>query len=131
MGRNHDPRIVFGVTTLLAMAFCLAAEGAPTPPVRPQVLLETSLASTPVTGKTIRVVAGGDFQAAINSADPGDEIVLQAGATYTGSFLLPAKNRRKGWITIRTSDMAGLPKEGMRVSPRRDSWGRRKAKIRC
>jgi hypothetical protein len=118
MSRNHDPRIVFGVTTLLAMAFCFAAEGAPTPPVRPQVLLETNLASTPVTGKTIRVAAGGDFQAAINSADPGDEIVLQAGATYIGSFLLPAKNGRKEWITIRTSDMAGLPKEGMRVSPR-------------
>jgi hypothetical protein len=117
MSRRRGVRIVSGATTLLAMALCLAAEGAPTPPARPQVLLETSLASTPVTGKTIRVAAGGDFQAALDRANPGDEIVLQAGATYTGNFLLPAKDGSGKWITIRTSDVAGLPKEGMRASP--------------
>ena len=103
--------------TLLAVTLCLAAEGAPTPPARPRLFLETSMASTPVTGRTIRVAAGGDFQAALHRAHPGDAIVLQAGATYTGNFLLPAKGGSAEWITIRTSAIAGLPKEGMRVSP--------------
>ena len=55
-------------------------------PSRPKVFLETSAASTPVTGKTIEVGTGGDFQTALNQAQPGDEIVLRAGATYTGNF---------------------------------------------
>ena len=38
------------------------------------------------TGSTINVPPGGDIQAAINSAKPGDEIVLQAGATYNGNY---------------------------------------------
>ena len=61
--------------------------------------------------------AGDDLQAALNKAQPGDEIVLQAGSTYTGNFILPVREGSGKWITIRTSNMAGLPKEGMRVSP--------------
>ena len=94
-----------------------ATEAAPKPPARPQILLETGVATTPVSGKAIQVAAGGDFQAALNEASPGDEIVLQAGATYTGNFVLPAKGGSGPWITIRTSDMAGLPKETVRVGP--------------
>jgi hypothetical protein len=77
--------------------------------------VETGLASTPVTGRTIDVVADGDFQAALDRASPGDEIVLQAGAVYTGNFVLPAKSQNGKWITIRSSNMAGLPKEGSRA----------------
>jgi len=117
MSRKGNVWIVSGLMALLVMTLCCAAQGAPTPPARPRALLETSLASTPVTGRTIQVAAGGDFQAAIGSANPGDEIVLQAGATYTGNFVLPAKGGSGQWITIRTSDLAALPKEGMRVSP--------------
>jgi hypothetical protein len=76
------------------------------------------MASTPVTGRRIHVAAGGDFQTALDRADPGDEIVLEAGATYTGNFILPLKGASEGWITIRTSDTAGLPKEGVRAEPR-------------
>ena len=50
-----------------AVVFCCgvaASPAAPVPPERPRVFLETSLASTPVTGKTIVVPAAGDFQAA-------------------------------------------------------------------
>ena len=117
MSRKGDVWIVSGLMALLVMTLCLAAQGAPTPPARPRVLVETSLASTPVTGRTIQVAAGGDFQAALNGANPGDQIVLQAGATYTGNFVLPAKGGSGQWITIRTSDVAGLPKEGVRVGP--------------
>jgi hypothetical protein len=111
-------RIVFAAIGLLTAADCLAAGDGPRPAALPKVFLETSVASTPVTGKRIEVAAGGDFQAALNQAQPGDEIVLQAGATYAGNFILPAKKGGEKWITVRTSNMAGLPKEGTRVSPK-------------
>jgi hypothetical protein len=117
MYRNGRSRMMSGAASFLAMMVCLAAAAAPRPPARPQVFLETTLASTPVTGKTIRVAAGGDFQAALNGANPGDEIVLAAGATYTGNFVLPNKGASGKWITIRTPDVAHLPKEGLRVRP--------------
>ena len=69
------------------------------------------------TRKTITVAAGGDFQAALNQAQPGDVITLQAGATFTGSFVLPNKPGAD-WITIRTSAPdASLPPPGKRLSP--------------
>ena len=68
-------------------------------------------------GKTITVGAGGDFQGALNQAQPGDVISLQAGAVYMGPFTLPAK-QGAGWITVQSSAAAGaLPKPGVRVSP--------------
>ena len=35
---------------------------------------------------TINVPAGGDLQGALTSAQPGDNIILAAGATFTGNF---------------------------------------------
>ncbi len=88
-----------------------------TAPELPRTYINSSVSTAPVTGQTINVPAGGDFQAALNSANYGDQIVLQAGATYTGNFTLPYKASGTGWITIRSSNMAGLPAEGTRVSP--------------
>ena len=112
--------ILMTANGFMAMA-SRAAEQPPRAPAPPKVFLETSLASTPVTGQTIEVGPGGDLQAALNKAQPGDEIALQAGSTYTGNFILPVKEGgedRGKWITIRSSNMAGLPKEGVRVSPK-------------
>ena len=79
------------------------------------VLLNTQYSAP--TGATISVPAGGDFQAALNSAQPGDQIVLAAGATYTGPFTLPVKPGT-GWILIRSSTAdANLPAEGQRMKP--------------
>ena len=39
-------------------------------------------------GKMISVNAGGNLQTAIDQANPGDVIELQAGATFTGNFTL-------------------------------------------
>jgi hypothetical protein len=56
-----------------------------------------------------------DLQAAINSAQLGDTIVVKAGATFTGGFVLPAKTGT-GEIVIQSSRVSELP-EGVRVNP--------------
>jgi len=69
------------------------------------------------TGSTIDVPAGGDLQAAIDTAQPGDTIVLAAGAVYRGSFMLPNKSG-SSFITIRSSAPAStVPADGVRVAP--------------
>lgn len=55
----------------------------------------------------IVVPAGGDLQAAINSAVPGDTIILEAGATYRGPFFLPKKTG-DSYITIQSSRAAEI-----------------------
>ncbi len=65
---------------------------------------------------TINVPSGASLQAALNAAQPGDEIVLEAGATYVGAFTLPVKPGM-AFITIRSSNMNGLPVVGTRVAP--------------
>lgn len=70
----------------------------------------------PPAGRTIAVRAGGDFQAALNAARPGDVIVLEAGATFIGPFTLPAKTG-SAWIIVRSSAPEGRPL-GSDVPPR-------------
>ena len=77
------------------------------------------------TGLTISVPVGGNLQTFINSAVPGDTIVLPPGggtATFTGNFVLPAKpNPNNRWIVIRPAsaalDAGGALSEGTRVNP--------------
>lgn len=89
-------------------------------PELPRVMLTTAMPS--VRGRTISVGATGSLQAALDRARPGDEIVLQAGATYAGTFRLPVKRgaaRVPGTddvITVRSSAIARLA-EGRRVRP--------------
>src|SRR6266581_539031 len=73
-------------------------------------------ASARARAATIGVAAGGNLQQAINSAQPGDIITLEPGATYTGNFVLPNK-AGSDWITIRTAGDTGLPAEGERIAP--------------
>lgn len=76
-----------------------------------------SLAAAPAAAATLNVAAGGNLQAALNAAKPGDTILLQAGATFTGGFLLPVKNGTT-YITIRSSSPdTSLPSAGTRITP--------------
>lgn len=69
------------------------------------------------TGSVISVPAGGDLQAAINSARAGDTILLQPGATYTGVFELPNKSGND-YITIRSAAPdSALPGANTRITP--------------
>ena len=60
------------------------------------------VASPAARARTYTVNAGGNLQAALDAAQPGDQIVLQAGARFVGSFRLPAKPAGPV-ITIRSS----------------------------
>ena len=85
-----------------------------TDPELPRIYLNTSRETMAPTGETIRLGPNGDLQAAIDNAQPGDEILLEPGATYRGPITLKDKSG-SGWITIAT-DMP-LPPEGTRVDP--------------
>jgi hypothetical protein len=68
-------------------------------------------------GNTINVAPDGDLQAAIDSAQAGDTILLAAGATYRGSFNLPVKNG-SDYTTIRSAlPDSSLPPSGVRMTP--------------
>jgi len=85
-----------------------AAPPASTPPA----------SAPPSTGSILTVNAGDDLQAAINQAQPGDTIVLQAGATFTGNFVLPAKAGANSYVTITTSsELSRLPDADTRMDP--------------
>ncbi|HMF61474.1 MAG TPA: hypothetical protein VK595_13935 [Vicinamibacterales bacterium] len=77
-----------------------------------------SVVSSPdANAATITVAAGGDLQAALNKALPGDTILLQAGATFTGNFVLPKKTGST-FITVRSSTAdSSLPGAGVRMTP--------------
>jgi hypothetical protein len=66
-------------------------------------------------GHVLHVAAGGDLQAAIDKAQPGDRITLDRGATYRGPFRLPRKDGN-GWVVIATAD-TGFAPAGQRVAP--------------
>ena len=73
------------------------------------------LATLSANAATITVPAGGNVQSAINAAQYGDTIILEAGAVYTGSITLPLKSGT-GEIVIQSSRLSELP-DGIRVNP--------------
>ncbi len=85
----------------------------------PRVYIQSAMANTPAPGTTTTVNAGGNLQTALNNANCGDTIQLQAGATFTGIFTFPAKTCDDNhWIIVRTSsDDSLLPAEGSRLTP--------------
>jgi len=103
-------------TALATAAFlstALSPRAAAAEPERPRVTMDTAAPANH--GRTFEVPAGGDLQNALDAAQPGDVIVLEAGATFVGSFVLPVK-RGDGWIVVRTSAPDDrLPPPGRRI----------------
>jgi hypothetical protein len=96
---------VASITPVAALAAAL--------PAPPQTFDSSYVAPT---GRKLTVWAGGNLQAALNNAQPGDTIVLQAGATFRGPFILPNKPG-SGWIYVVSSHLSYLPPPGSRAGP--------------
>ena len=71
---------------------------------------------SPTAAQIIQLTEGADLQHALDSARPGDTILLRPGAIYAGNFVLPAKGGTAP-ITVRTADAPGQPRPGVRVRP--------------
>ena len=65
------------------------------------------------------VKTSADLQKALNAAQCGDTISLQAGSAFTGLFTFPAKQCDDAhWIVVRSSAAdSALPPEGTRATP--------------
>ena len=65
---------------------------------------------------TLTVPAGGNLQAALDRAQPGDVVMLQPGAEFVGNFTLPVK-AGSTFIVVRSAPSASLPGPGQRLQP--------------
>jgi len=85
----------------------------------PRILIKSSLADTPAPGNVQLVKDGDNLQAALDHANCGDILKLQAGAVFQGLFHIPAKPCDDAhWIIVRTSASDdSLPTEGTRLTP--------------
>src|SRR5262249_28082985 len=86
----------------------------PSTPHLPQTFLDTTY--VPNSGPVVHVTAGDDLQDVLDAAVPGETIVLDASATFTGDFILRNKPGNQ-WIYIVSSALASLPAPGTRVTP--------------
>src|SRR5438445_4096692 len=102
--------LLTGLSTVLPPAPAFAAA-----PELPRAYVDTTYVAP--TGATLFVPAGGNLQAALDAAHPGDVVTLQAGATFTGPFTLPA-NAGTSWIIVRSAAPdTSLPAAGVRIDP--------------
>jgi hypothetical protein len=68
------------------------------------------------TSRAKLITAGMDLKAALSAAQPGDILLLEPGATWTGNFTLPVKSGDAP-ITVASAAWESLPPIGTRVSP--------------
>ena len=102
---------------LLAIASPVQAWGEMPVPALPQMYVDT-VWNPPTGGKTWKAHTAAEFQHALDSSNPGDKIILDAGTSYQGSFAVPAKtNPDHKWIYLESSELASLPASGKRVNP--------------
>src|SRR5260370_8646995 len=85
----------------------------------PRVVVKSALADTPARGKVISIREGDDFQSAINNADCGDTLQLQAGAVVRGKFRFPEKRCPDvQWIVVRPRGLySELPPQAAGLTP--------------
>jgi hypothetical protein len=83
----------------------------------PRVWLDSNVPSLPSSKRTLLVGNGKSYsscQSAVDAAQPGDEIVIDAGFVC-GRFVLKNKGASTEWIHIRSSKTNLLPSQGNRV----------------
>lgn len=85
----------------------------------PRVFVKSALANTPAPGNVRIVKQGDNLQEAVNSAQCGDTLKLQAGAVFQGLYRFPNKSCDDShWIVVRgTTPDESLPAEGTRITP--------------
>ena len=108
------------LTWILSLcAFAQSGTGYDGPAQLPIATVASAMAQTPAAGSLVTINAGEDLQAALNGAQCGTTIQLQAGATFTGNFHFPVLACDSNhWVIVRTSAPdSALPAEGQRVSP--------------
>ena len=107
---------------LAALLILTAAITAQVPvSVLPQAYIDTAYHS-PTYGLTLKAHSSTELKNALNSANPGDTIVLDAGVAYQGNFTLPVKsNPNNKWIYIVGSALSSLNAPGTRVNPATDA----------
>src|SRR5574339_823913 len=66
---------------------------------------------------TITVSAGDDLQAALDRARPGDIVVLEPRATFTGNFVLPLRDGSRPIIVRTGTPDSRLPNSTSRIGP--------------
>src|SRR5258706_7205009 len=108
-------RLCLVVSLSLSFSAALPALAFAAPPEMPRIYVDTSYVAP--TGATLFVPAGGNLQAALDAARPGDVVTLEPGATFTGPFTLPV-NTGTGWIVVRSAAPDdSLPAAGARIDP--------------
>lgn len=95
----------------------------PTPtPGDPELPRATVNTTYPTLNGTVRnVPAGGDVNAALAAAQPGDQIVLVPGVSYTGNLVQPQNNgcaSGAGYVVVRSGGAdSDYPPAGARITP--------------
>ena len=103
----------------IALIFMVGSSAAAQMPVAalPRTYIDATW-NLPQGGTTWAAHTAAQFTSALQVAAPGDIVLLDAGATYSGYFNVPAKsNSNKKWIYVMSSAYAKLPAPGIRVSP--------------
>ncbi len=114
-GSDAPPRVELASAGTVTLPAARPADDSGAPEL-PRAFVDTKLVAP--TGRRVAVNAGDDLQRALDQAQPGDVLLLEAGATFTGNFQLPAKPGAQ-WITVRSAAPdARLPPPGTRVTPR-------------
>jgi hypothetical protein len=111
--------LLLGSLNFLSIGNPTSPNGFDGPAELPRVLVKSSMADTPARGGVRMVKQGDSLQQAINDANCGDTVKLQAGAVFQGVIHFPAKPCDDDhWIIVRTSASdEALPAEGTRLTP--------------
>ncbi|HEV8218124.1 MAG TPA: hypothetical protein VGP95_19865 [Gemmatimonadaceae bacterium] len=106
------------IIPLLALALVATVRQAvPSDAELPRVYLNTAVSATPSSGRVVRIKSSDNLQRALDAAQCGDQVLLPAGAKFTGSFTIARQCSATAWITVTTDGCATLPAEGARTSP--------------